>query len=183
MTRHFSIGAGIGLVLLPLVLGTVSTVLVGAEPVLAQTAAPSVKKAPAHAAPSAPGATSPETGAATASPEAKPAPYDGQMMRLSEVLGSVSYLRTLCGPSGGPSGSSGGNADGDQWRGRMQRLLESDTAGEPQRRERLTAAFNRGYRSFVAVHRSCTDAARQAEQRYRNEGATLAAEIAARYGN
>lgn len=183
MTRKLSIGAGIGLVLLPLALGAVSTVLVGAEPVLAQTAAPSVKKAPAHAAPSAPGTATPGATAPATSPEAKPAPYDGQMMRLSEVLGSVSYLRTLCGSGGGSIGGPGGNADGDQWRDRMQRLLESDTAGEPQRRERLTAAFNRGYRSFAAVHRSCTDAARQAEQRYRNEGATLAAEIAARYGN
>ncbi|MDE1159212.1 MAG: TIGR02301 family protein [Neorhizobium sp.] len=143
--------------------------MLAARPALAQTATPSTKKAPASATP--PAAPTPAAPTPAAPQEAKPAPYDGQMMRLSEVLGSVSYLRTLCGN------------DGDDWRGRMQRLLESDTASEPQRRERLTAAFNRGYRSFAAVHRSCTDAARQAEERYRNEGATLAAEIAARYGN
>jgi uncharacterized protein (TIGR02301 family) len=168
MTRHARHGAAIGLVLLPLCLtAAVGVATIGAAPALAQTAAPSSKKAPAS--PAVPTSPAPQ------GQDAKPAPYDGQMMRLAEVLGSVSYLRTLCGADG--------DATGDVWRSRMQRLLESDTGGEPQRRERLTAAFNRGYRSFAAVHRSCTDAARQAEQRYRNEGATLAAEIAARYGN
>lgn len=103
--------------------------------------------------------------------EEKPAPYDTQMTRLAEVLGSIQYLRTLCGVST------------TEWRAAMQQLLDSDTGNEPRRREKLTAAFNRGYRSFAAVHTFCTDAARTAEERYRNEGATLAAEIAARFGN
>jgi uncharacterized protein (TIGR02301 family) len=103
--------------------------------------------------------------------EEKPAPYDSQLTRLAEVLGSISYLRQLCG------------AEQEDWRAMMAKLLDSDTANEPRRRERLTAAFNRGYRSFAAVHTTCTDSARAAEQLYRNEGATLAAEIAGRFGN
>ncbi|WP_117194223.1 TIGR02301 family protein [Rhizobium terrae] len=103
--------------------------------------------------------------------EEKPAPYDVQLTRLAEVLGSISYLRRLCG------------APAPDWRLSMQQLLDADTANEPKRREKLTAAFNRGYRSFAAVHTSCTDAARTAEERYRNEGATLATEIAGRFGN
>jgi uncharacterized protein (TIGR02301 family) len=103
--------------------------------------------------------------------EEKPAPYDGQLTRLAEVLGSIQYLRSLCG------------ASTSEWRASMQQLLDADTGTEPKRRERLTAAFNRGYRSFAAVHTSCTDAARTAEERYRIEGATLATEIAARFGN
>jgi uncharacterized protein (TIGR02301 family) len=103
--------------------------------------------------------------------EEKPAPYDVQLTRLAEVLGSIQYLRALCGVST------------SEWRASMQQLLDSDTGTEPKRRERLTAAFNRGYRSFAAVHTSCTDAARTAEERYRIEGATLATEIAARFGN
>lgn len=103
--------------------------------------------------------------------EEKPAPYDLQLTRLAEVLGSIQYLRTLCG------------APTSEWRSSMQQLLDADTGTEPKRRERLTAAFNRGYRSFAAVHTSCTDAARTAEERYRIEGATLATEIAARFGN
>ncbi len=102
---------------------------------------------------------------------AKPAPYDGQLLRLAEVLGSISYLRELCG------------APQEDWRRTMRQLLDSDAANEPARRERLTAAYNRGYRTFAAVHTSCTLAARTAEERYRNEGATLATEIASRFGN
>ncbi|WP_142521214.1 TIGR02301 family protein [Pseudorhizobium endolithicum] len=103
--------------------------------------------------------------------EEKPAPYDLQLARLAEILGSLHYLRDLCGEENG------------NWRASMQEMLESDTANEPNRRARLTAAFNRGYRSFAAVHTTCTEAARAAEERHRNEGATLAGEIAARFGN
>jgi uncharacterized protein (TIGR02301 family) len=103
--------------------------------------------------------------------EEKPAPYDVQLTRLAEVLGSIQYLRALCG------------APTSEWRASMQQLLDADAGTEPKRRERLTAAFNRGYRSFAAVHTSCTDAARTAEERYRIEGATLATEIAGRFGN
>ena len=101
-----------------------------------------------------------------------PAPYDEQLLRLSEILGSVSYLRHLCAPD-----------DTEDWRQAMQKLLGAETSDEPKRRERLTAAFNRGYRSFASVYTDCTPQAMTAEQQYRNEGATLAAEITARYGN
>ncbi|WP_165220833.1 TIGR02301 family protein [Affinirhizobium pseudoryzae] len=114
----------------------------------------------------------PATGPAVTIPaEEKPAPYDAQLLRLAEILGSVHYLRTLCG------------ADSADWRTSMQTLLDAETLNEPKRREKLTASFNRGYRAFAGVHTTCTPAARQAEERYRNEGATLAAEIATRYGN
>lgn len=101
-----------------------------------------------------------------------PAPYDDQLLRLSEILGSVHYLRHLCAP----------NAQED-WREKMQQILDAETKGEPTRKERLTAAFNRGYRSFASVYTDCTQQAITAEERYRNEGATLAAEITARFGN
>lgn len=116
------------------------------------------------------GSAAPGENTATVTEE-KPAPYDGQLLRLAEVLGSVHYLRTLCA------------APSADWRSTMQSLLDAETINEPSRREKLTAAFNRGYRAFAAVHTSCTPAARTAEERYRNEGATLSAEIAARYGN
>ncbi|MFB2551094.1 TIGR02301 family protein [Ensifer soli] len=100
------------------------------------------------------------------------APYDGKLLRLAEILGSVDYLRHLCGAT-----------DAAEWRTAMQDLIERETAGEEKRRERLTAAFNRGYRSFASVYTRCTPAAVSAEQNYRAEGATLVAEIVARYGN
>lgn len=104
--------------------------------------------------------------------ESKPAPYDDKLARLSEILGAVQYLRTLCPATGK-----------EEWRKAMSDLLAADTASEQQRRQRMTAAFNRGYRTFAAVHTSCTPAAISAEEQYRNEGATLAQEIASRFGN
>ena len=102
-----------------------------------------------------------------------PAPYDDQLLRLSEIIGSVHYLRHLCAP----------DSPEQDWRDKMQRLLDSETKDEPRRREQLTAAFNRGYRSFASVYTDCTPQAITAEERYRNEGATLATEITARFGN
>ncbi|WP_310298686.1 TIGR02301 family protein [Rhizobium sp. BE258] len=112
-----------------------------------------------------------------AAPEVPPpppaaVPYDGKLLRFAEVIGSVHYLRTLCKASGG-----------DEWRNDMQQLLDSEAKDEPQRKERLTAAFNRGYRAFASVYTDCTPSAIVAEERYRNEGATLATEITSRFGN
>jgi uncharacterized protein (TIGR02301 family) len=104
--------------------------------------------------------------------EAKPPPYEQRLFRLAEILGSVHYLRNLC------LGQSE-----DTWRHSMEELIGKETAGEPKRRERMTAAFNRGYRTFASVYTSCTESATLAEKRYRAEGATLASEIIARFGN
>lgn len=102
----------------------------------------------------------------------KPTPYDDRLGRLSEIIGAVHYLRNLCSVDGEP-----------EWRQSLQALLEAETQTEPKRRARLTAAYNRGYRSFASVYTSCTAAAVRAEENYRNEGATLATEITARFGN
>ncbi len=102
----------------------------------------------------------------------KPTPYDDRLARLSEIIGAVHYLRNLCKADGEP-----------EWRRSLQELLDAETQAEPKRRARMTAAYNRGYRSFASVYTSCTPAAVRAEQNYRNEGATLATEITARFGN
>ncbi|MBD9371660.1 TIGR02301 family protein [Rhizobium sp. ARZ01] len=105
-------------------------------------------------------------------PESKPAPYDGRLERLSEILGAVHYLRNLCLKDGE-----------DTWRKAMEDLISMEAGNEQVRKERLTAAFNRGYRSFASVYATCTAQAVVAEEKYRNEGATLATEITARFGN
>ena len=102
----------------------------------------------------------------------KPTPYDERLARLSEIIGAVHYLRNLCKADGEP-----------EWRQSLQGLLDAETRAEPKRRARMTAAYNRGYRSFASVYTSCTPAAVRAEQNYRIEGATLATEITARFGN
>ena len=60
-------------------------------------------------------------------------------MRLAEVLGSLHYLRNLCGETG------------NQWRDEMEQLLASENP-QAERRARFIASFNRGYRSFDGVY-------------------------------
>lgn len=97
-------------------------------------------------------------------------PYENQLFRLSEILGSVHYLRNLCGEK-----------DGD-WRGQMQELLKAENP-EPARRARMIASFNRGYRTFGSIYKSCTESATEAIARYMKEGEALTKEVVVRYGN
>ena len=106
------------------------------------------------------------------SPNLPPPPYETKLLRLAEIIGSIQYLRNLCNPEG----ESG-------WLESMQALLDSETVGEADRRAQLTAGYNRGFRAFASVYTVCTASALVAEERYRHEGATLIAEIVARYGN
>ncbi len=98
------------------------------------------------------------------------APFEPGLMRLAEILGSLHFLRNLCGEQG------------DQWRGEMEKLLASENP-DPERRARFVAHFNRGYRSFGTSYSQCTASAREAIGRYMKEGETLSRDIASRYGN
>ena len=102
-----------------------------------------------------------------ASVEAK---FEQPLMRLAEVLGSLHYLRNLCGETG------------NQWRGEMEQLLASENP-QAERRARFVASFNRGYRSFDGVYVACTPSATEAISRYMKEGEALTRDIATRYGN
>jgi uncharacterized protein (TIGR02301 family) len=98
------------------------------------------------------------------------APYDDGLVRLSEILGSMHYLRALCGAS-----------EGTLWRDQMQGIIDAEQA-EGERLARLVDGFNRGYEGFKSVYRTCTPAATLAVDRYTAEGARIARDIAARYG-
>jgi uncharacterized protein (TIGR02301 family) len=100
-----------------------------------------------------------------------PAPFDADLMRLSEILGALQYLRALCGAN-----------EGQKWREQMQALLEAE-AQSGDRRNRMVANFNRGYRSFQQTYRTCTPAANVAVRRYLDEGSKISREITARYTN
>lgn len=108
---------------------------------------------------------------ASASPaRAVEAPYDTDLMRLAELLGSLHYLRNLCGEHG------------TTWREQMETLIATENP-DADRRARLTASFNRGYRSFDSVYATCTASAVEAIARYMMEGETLSRKIVAKYGN
>jgi uncharacterized protein (TIGR02301 family) len=100
-----------------------------------------------------------------------PAPYDRDLQRLAEILGALHYLRALCGAN-----------EGAKWRNEMQALVDAETpAGE--RRDKLVAGFNRGYRGFQQTYRTCTPAADLVIRRYLEEGARISRDITARYAN
>ncbi len=103
--------------------------------------------------------------------EGGPAPFDGDLQRLAEILGALHYLRGICGAN-----------DGQKWRHEMQALLDAE-APSGDRRNRMMVSFNRGYRGFQQTYRTCTPAADVAIRRYLDEGAKISREITARYSN
>jgi uncharacterized protein (TIGR02301 family) len=103
--------------------------------------------------------------------EAGPAPFDGDLQRLAEILGALHYLRGICGAN-----------EGQKWRNEMQALIEAEAASG-ERRARMIASFNRGYQGFQQSYRTCTPAADFAVRRYLEEGAKIARDITARYAN
>ena len=99
------------------------------------------------------------------------APFDGELQRLAEILGTLHYLRGICG-----------NNEGAKWRNQMQALIDAETpAGD--RRARMIAGFNRGYNGFQQTYRSCTPAAQVAIRRYIDEGSKISRDLTARYAN
>lgn len=99
-----------------------------------------------------------------------PPAYDNQMMRLSEVLGALHYLRNLCGAN-----------EGLLWRDQMANIIENEEPTQ-ERKAEMTARFNRGYRSFQETYRACTPVAVEAVNAYLREGKKLSGEIPSRFG-
>jgi uncharacterized protein (TIGR02301 family) len=98
-----------------------------------------------------------------------PAPLDGELQRLAEILGALHYLRAVCGAK-----------EGTKWRDQMEALLKAEAPGG-DRRKRMVISFNRGYQGFQQTYRTCTPAADFAVRKYLEEGAKIAREITARY--
>lgn len=98
------------------------------------------------------------------------APYEAKLVRLSEILGSVHFLRNLCGEQG------------TTWRDAMAKIIETEKPDE-ERKAKLTAAFNHGFRSYDTVYTRCTAQAGEAINRFMSEGEKIADEIVSRYGN
>ncbi len=99
------------------------------------------------------------------------APFDGDLQRLAEILGTLHYLRGICGTNEGP-----------KWRNEMQALIDAETPSG-DRRARMIAGFNRGYNGFQQTYRTCTPAASIAIRRYIEEGSKISRDLTARYAN
>jgi uncharacterized protein (TIGR02301 family) len=99
------------------------------------------------------------------------APFDGDLQRLAEILGTLHYLRGICGAN-----------EGAKWRNEMQALIDAETPSG-DRRARMIAGFNRGYNGFQQTYRVCTPAANVAIRRYIEEGSKISRDLTARYAN
>ncbi|KKB76753.1 hypothetical protein VW35_17195 [Devosia soli] len=95
-------------------------------------------------------------------------PYQRQMERLAEVMGSLYYLQPLC------------KAGSEDWRAQMSELITLDEPDE-DRRQRLAGAFNSGYTGFSRLHRQCTSASREALTRLLVEAQQLVRSIHTRF--
>jgi uncharacterized protein (TIGR02301 family) len=113
----------------------------------------------------------PQQEAQPQTPQNRPAPFDHDLQRLAEILGSLHFLRGICGAN-----------EGQKWRNEAQVLIDTE-APSGERHEQMIASFNRGYRAFQQSYRTCTPAADFAIRRYLAEGAKIAREITARYAN
>ncbi|MEZ5841316.1 MAG: TIGR02301 family protein [Hyphomicrobiales bacterium] len=104
-----------------------------------------------------------------AAPAGQP-PYELQILRLAELLGAIQAIDGLCEITDKPA-----------WRDEMIALIDTE-AKAPDRKARFVDHFNRGFKSFSEVHRSCSDSARAIRGRYLREGAELARDLVSRYG-
>jgi uncharacterized protein (TIGR02301 family) len=95
-------------------------------------------------------------------------PYEPQMERLAEVMGSLYFLDPLCKP---------GSPD---WRAQVAELIKLDQPDQ-DREERLNGAFNAGYTAYSRLYRTCTDSAQAALARLLTEAEATARDIHARY--
>lgn len=95
-------------------------------------------------------------------------PYEPQMERLAEIMGSLYFLMPLCSP---PS---------PDWRAELADLVAKDQPDE-DRQQRLYGSFNSGYQAFARLYRGCTPSAREAMTRLLVEAEAAARDIHTRY--
>jgi uncharacterized protein (TIGR02301 family) len=102
-----------------------------------------------------------------------PPPYDGDLQKLLETLGAISYLTALC-PQGNPKAA-------EDWRSKAKGLIDAE-APEGARRTRMIGFYNRGFASYSLIHRRCTDASRIVTTRLLGEAGQLSRVIGSRFG-
>lgn len=154
-------------------LGVIALLAVAIGPAAAQDDAPDPGAESQAEQPAAGGTESGEPAEEVEGPpmpvEPPPPIYEGQLLRLSEILGALSFLRGLCGE---PVAAA--------WRDEMSALLAAEQPG-PMRRARLIGRFNHGFETFNAVYRTCTPSARRSISRYIAEGQALSGDVRSRY--
>lgn len=95
-------------------------------------------------------------------------PYEPQMERLAEIMGSLYFLNPLCAEAT------------TDWRAQMADLVTLDQPDE-DRQQRLYGAFNGGYAAYSRLYRSCTPSAEEALARLLVEAENTARDIHTRF--
>jgi uncharacterized protein (TIGR02301 family) len=95
-------------------------------------------------------------------------PYQPEMERLAELLGSLYFLQPLCQPGI------------EDWRAQMAALIALDEPDE-DRRQRLAGAFNAGYAAYARLYRVCTVSASEALTRLLVDAEQMARDIHSRF--
>jgi uncharacterized protein (TIGR02301 family) len=95
-------------------------------------------------------------------------PYEPQMERLAEILGSLYFLNPLCKPGG------------TDWRQQLSDLVKLDEP-DSDRQQRLYGAFNGGFNAYSRLYRTCTPSAEAALSRLLLEAESTARDIHARF--
>ena len=126
-------------------------------------------QAPLSAKPTAAKPPSGETPTPTPTSVESPPPYEPQLLRLAELIGSLAYLRDLCG-----------DGDGATFRAKFAELVDAEGTTDP-RKEALAGAFNRGFRDYELTYRACTPVARDIVSRFLDEAGRIAKDVANRY--
>ena len=145
----------------------------GPAPIWEQTPTPApatpAASAPAAAKPTAAKPPSGETPTPTPTSVESPPPYEPQLLRLAELIGSLAYLRDLCG-----------DGDGATFRAKFAELVDAEGTTDP-RKEALAGAFNRGFRDYELTYRACTPVAHEIVTRFLDEAGRIAKDVANRY--
>ena len=108
-------------------------------------------------------------------PQPKPAPrieappYEGDLLRLAELMGALAYLSDLCH-----------DGDGAAFREKVSQLIASDPRPQPAR-DMLAGAFNRGFEGYRLTYRVCTSNARSTIAAYLDETERIARDVAGNY--
>ena len=103
--------------------------------------------------------------APSAAPRGDQRAYDPQLMRLSEILGAVHYLRELCQ-----------GKDGQRWRDAVNQLIKTE-GNTALRRATIARRFNLGYRGYRRTYRKCTPSAKTTITRFFKEAIEISSSL------
>ena len=95
-------------------------------------------------------------------------PYQRDMERLTEILGSLYFLQPLCAH------------EQEDWREQAAQLIALDNPDD-DREQRLIGKFNIGYEAYARIYRACTPSAKEAMIRLLVEAENSAREIRERF--